>query len=84
MRGEPYTPCNISPYRYPATVDPQPQEGAFLVSAAGSAYRIEHAHELPTNLETMERRYKLRCTRWPLAEVPDDAMRFDIVWDKRG
>lgn len=80
MRGEPYTSCNISPYTFDAD-EPPPQVGAFIVSAAGSAYKIDHVHELPPR--PGERRFKCRCTRWPREEVPADAMIFPIYWHSR-
>lgn len=47
-------------------------EGGFLVTPAGSAYRIERVRGRTPH-----------CTRWPRAEVPDDALVFIWTWASR-
>lgn len=74
MRGEPYTPCVLNALSWQG---PPPVDGAFLVTPAGSAYRIEHVTERPSGS------YLLDCTRWPLAEIPGDALTFEWHWSKR-
>lgn len=82
MRGQDFTPCNISPYTFAADEDP-PEVGAFIVSARGqAAYRIERVHELPQH-DPAERRYKVRCTRWPRDQIPADALTYPIYWHSR-
>ena len=56
---------------------PPPLDGAFLLTRGGSAYRIEDVRQNPSGS------YRLRCTRWPRDEVPDDAMTFEWRWSKR-
>lgn len=81
MRGEPGTLCAIGPYRIAASEDPQPDEGAFLITPAGSTYLIVSVRELPRR--RAERRYRFACLRQRLADVPDDAATFSLVWDRR-
>lgn len=67
MRGEPFTGCTLRVDRG----DPPP-EGAFLVTRAGSAYRVDR-----------QRGRQLRCTRWPRDEVPADALIIEWSWSPR-
>lgn len=73
MRAEPFTPCKLRvapwPDAHPFTAE---DEGAFMYTASGSAYRIDRV-----------RGRTLHCTRWPLAEIPEDALVFEWVWSQR-
>jgi len=49
-----------------------PPAGAFLLTAAGSAYRVERAAGRTVH-----------CTRWPADEIPDDAEVIGWAWARR-
>lgn len=68
MRGEPFTGCKLR-----VSWGDVPPDGAFLVTAAGSAYRVDAA-----------RGRTLYCTRWPRDEVPVDALVVAWQWARRG
>lgn len=67
MRGVPFTPCTLRL----AWGDPPPVD-TFLVTAAGSAYKVDRLAGRT-----------LHCTRWPADEVPDDALVIEWRWAKR-
>lgn len=67
MRGEPFTPCKLR-----LDFGETPQKDCFLVTDAGSAYRVERVAGRT-----------LHCLRWPLEEVPDDALVMGWEWSKR-
>jgi hypothetical protein len=67
MRGVPFTPCKMR-----VAWGDTPPEGAFLVTAAGSAYRVERVAGRT-----------IHCTRWPRDEVPDDAEVWCWEWAAR-
>lgn len=67
MRGVPFTACKMRL----AWGDPPPEE-SFLVTAAGSAYRVDRVAGRT-----------LHCTRWPPDEVPADALVIEWAWSKR-
>lgn len=49
-----------------------PPDGAFLVTAGGSAYRVDRVAGRT-----------LHVTRWPLEDVPEDAERIEWEWARR-
>lgn len=74
MKRQPYTECRIY-------VDgmPELQVGDYIRTAGGSAYCVT---EMRQNSRRPYRRH-LRCLRWPIAEIPDDATVFELRWYKR-
>lgn len=72
MRGQPFTSCklHVASWSEPITAE---HEGAFIVTEAGSAYRLERV-----------RGRTLHVTRWPFEEVPMDAMIIQWRWTRRG
>jgi hypothetical protein len=70
----PYTPCKLY-------VDglPRLQSGDYITTAGGSAYLVQAVRPSPS---IPGRRY-LTCVRWPLAEIPADARRWELHWYKR-
>lgn len=81
-RGEPYTECTLGVDRWDG--DP-PIDGAFLTTAGGSAYRIEEVIQRRSDREAATRGTvrALRCTRWPIDEIPADAMVYAWEWSDR-
>lgn len=73
-RRPPYTDCQIY-------VDgiPELQVGDYLRTPAGSAYL---AAALRQNRRRAYRRH-LRCVRWPVDAIPDDATVFELHWYAR-
>lgn len=65
--GQAYTSCKL---RVDSGEVPDP--GAFLVTAGGSAYRVEEV-----------RGRTLHVTRWPLEEVPADGDVWQWWWSRR-
>ena len=53
--------------------------GDFITTAAGSAYLVQHVRQ---NSQRAERKH-LRCLRWPISEIPQEARRFQITWYSR-
>jgi hypothetical protein len=74
MKRAPYTDCRI----YIDGV-PELKVGDYLRTPGGSAYLVT---EMRQNARRPHRRH-LRCLRWPVAEVPDDATIFEFHWYKR-
>lgn len=74
-RRAPYTPCRIY-------VDgiPELKVGDYLRTPGGSAYLVQ---EMRQNQNRPERRH-LTCLRWPPAEIPDDAVIYELHWYQRG
>lgn len=67
MRGEPYTGCKLR-----VAFGDTPPEEAFLLTARGSAYRVDRVAGKT-----------LHCTRWPKDEIPDDAEVWTWAWASR-
>lgn len=74
MRRQPYTPCKLY-------VDGLPllQAGDYITTAGGSAYLVQAMRPSPSK---PGRRY-LDCVRWPPADIPPDARRWQLYWYKR-
>jgi hypothetical protein len=73
-RGEPWTECGLF---YDGL---QPLlAGDFLLTPAGSAYRVERVH---VN-RNRPYRQQLRCLRWPPEEIPVGAKVFPLHWYPR-
>ncbi|MEP7314260.1 MAG: hypothetical protein ABI859_16875 [Pseudomonadota bacterium] len=70
----PYTPCKLF---YDSLV--RIEEGDYLKTRAGSAYRILRVRESKAHMC----RNNLDCERWPADEIPPDAMVHDLVWYPR-
>ena len=73
-RREPYTPCKlyIDGAEWLAV-------GDFITTKAGSAYLVQGVR---TSSSRPERKH-LQCLRWPIAEIPDDAKRIEMIWYRR-
>lgn len=75
MRSKPaYTECKLY-YDGVAAID----VGHFLKTPAGSAYYITHMHQ---NRNRPFRRH-LKCLRWPVNEIPEDAAVHPLYWYPR-
>src|ERR1700741_836643 len=74
MRRQPYTECSIY-------VDgiPQLEVGHYLRTPGGSGYLVT---SLRQNRKRTYRR-TLRCLRWPVAEIPVEAVVHDLHWYPR-
>lgn len=75
MKGRaPYTECGLY-------VDgiPELTVGDYLRTPAGSGYLVT---EVRQNSRRANRRH-LRCVRWPVADIPDDATVFELHWYPR-
>lgn len=75
MRSKPaYSECRIF-------IDGLPQLaiGNYIVTSGGSAYRVQEMRPSPSN---PQRRY-LKCLRWPLEEIPEDATVYTLRWYRR-
>ncbi|WP_350025882.1 hypothetical protein [Pseudomonas fulva] len=74
MAGAPYTPCKLY-------VDGAEgiAVGDYITTAAGSAYLVQTLRVSRTRPE----RKHMGCLRWPLADVPADARRFQLTWYRR-
>lgn len=70
----PYTPCKLY-------IDGAEgiAVGDFITTAAGSAYLVQKLRVSRTRPE----RKHMDCLRWPLADVPADARRFQLTWYRR-
>lgn len=66
MRGVPFTPCKLR-----VEWGEPPPAGSFLVTAGGSAYRVERSGST------------LHCTRWPPEEIPPDSLIIEWSWARR-
>ena len=53
--------------------------GDFITTSGGSAYLVQSVRPSPS---IPERRY-MQCLRWPIAEIPDDARRYQLSWYRR-
>jgi hypothetical protein len=53
--------------------------GDYITTAAGSAYLVQTLRVSRTRPE----RKHMNCLRWPLADVPADARRFQLTWYRR-
>lgn len=77
MAGELYTGCVLTAHFWDAEPAPPECIGGFLRTARGTSYRLEAARQLPSGS------WRLDVTRWPPAEVPDDALVIDWAWTRR-
>lgn len=73
-KRQPYTPCRLY-YDGAATV----AEGHYLRTPAGSAYWVQGVRQSTT----VPRRVHLKCLRWPVAEIPPEAVVHPLRWYKR-
>lgn len=73
VRGEPFSSCKLHVVPESERQFTAGDEGAFLITPAGSAYRIERVAGRT-----------LHCTRWPVGEVPEDAAAYEWRWAHRG
>ena len=74
MRRQPYTPCKIYADGFEGL-----QVGDYITTAGGSAYLVQAMRISKTN----PNRKHLNCLRWPIAEIPEDATRFELFWYSR-
>ncbi|WP_263226508.1 hypothetical protein [Pseudomonas alabamensis] len=74
MAKTPYTPCKLY-------VDGAEDiaVGDYITTAAGSAYLVQTLRVSRTRPE----RKHMDCLRWPLADVPAAARRFQLTWYRR-
>jgi hypothetical protein len=73
----PYTLCRI--FYDSAPEEAPPQAGDFILTKAGSAYRVENVKQ---NRNQPQRR-NLQCQRWPADQIPKDARVLPLVWYPR-
>lgn len=74
IRGQPYSQCRL----YYDGLQPI-EEGEFLRTPAGSAYRIQRV----TQHRTRPYRKNLVCLRVPVDDIPADAKVHPLHWYKR-
>jgi hypothetical protein len=74
MRRQPYTPCKLY-YDSPRALE----VGQFLKTPAGSAYQVIDIR--PSR--TRKHRKHLQCVRWPVDEIPANAVVHPLYWYKR-
>lgn len=74
MKRAPYTECKLY-------VDgiPQLQVGDYLRTPGGSGYLVQQIR--PHRVRTYRR--NLRCLRWPVDEIPADAVVHELHWYPR-
>lgn len=70
----PYTPCKLYMDGAEGIA-----VGDYITTAAGSAYLVQTLRVSRTRPE----RKHMDCLRWPLADVPADARRFQLTWYRR-
>lgn len=74
MKRAPYTECKL----YIDGADGL-AVGDFIVTPAGSAYLIQ---TLRINKNKPYRKH-MQCLRWPIAEIPADAICYTLRWYRR-
>lgn len=74
MRGQPYTPCKLY-YDGARGLE----VGHFLQTPAGSAYQVI---EIRQDGKRAYRKH-LQCVRWPVADIPAEAVVHPLHWYKR-
>lgn len=74
MRRTPYTPCKLF-YDGGQTLD----VGHFLKTPGGSAYLIQKVRRN----KNRSYRQHLDCVRWPIEEIPVDALTHPLHWYAR-
>lgn len=74
MPGAPYTPCKLYVDGLPSL-----SAGEYLRTLAGSAYLVQSIRQ---NRRQPQRRH-LDCLRWPLAEIPAEAVVHTFYWYSR-
>ena len=74
MAREPYTSCKLYVDGMPAL-----EVGHYLRTPGGSGYFVAELRQH----RTRPQRRNLRCLRWPVNEIPDDATVHELHWYRR-
>lgn len=74
MKKAPYTPCKLYVDGFPDLM-----VGDYITTSGGSAYLVQASRQSQTRPE----RKHLQCLRWPIAEIPEGANRFELFWYSR-